>query len=52
MGKLLIRTRPGLHALFGGGSWGSGVHCGSRAVYCSNVPWNVGTSLGVWCVCD
>ena len=52
MGKLLIRTRPGLHALIGGGNWNNGVHCGSRAVNCNNYPWNVNTNIGVWCVCD
>ena len=52
MGKLLIRARPGLRALVGGGSWSHGVHCGSRAVYCVVVPWYVGTYIGVWCVCD
>ena len=52
LGKLLIRTWPGLHALIGGGNWNNGVHCGSRAVNCNNVPWNVNTNIGVWCVCD
>ena len=52
MGKLLIRTWPGLHALIGGGNWNNGVHCGSRAVNCNNYPWNVNTNIGVWCVCD
>lgn len=58
LGKLLICAGPvhgtfrALLALIGGGSWGHGVHCGSRAVLCYNYPWNVGTHLGVRCVCD
>ena len=58
LGKLLICTGPvhgtfrALHALVGGGSWSNGVRCGSRAVFCGNYPWIVGTSLGVRCVCD
>lgn len=58
LGKLLICTGPvrgtfrALHALFGGGNWNNGVHCGSRAVNCNNYPWNVNTNIGVRCVCD
>lgn len=35
-----------------GENWHDGVHDGSRAVICDHCPWNVGTSVGVWCVCD
>ena len=58
LGKLLICTGPvhgtfrALHALIGGGSWDSGVRCGSRAVYCYCYPWLVYTGIGVRCVCD
>ena len=51
-GQAYMYSSTGLRALFGGGDWSSGVHCGSRAVYCNDCPWYVGTSIGVWCVCD
>ena len=41
-----------LAALIAGGDWGSGVGAGARAVYCSNCPWHVGTSVGVRGACD
>lgn len=51
-GQIYMPSQTALHALIGGGSWISGVHCGSRAVYCSDYPWYVGTYIGVRCVCD
>ena len=51
-GQAYIPSATALHALICGGGWGNGVHDGDRAVGCSNYPWYVGTSLGVWCVCD
>lgn len=51
-GQAYMYSSTGLHALVGGGSWNGGVRCGSRAVYCGIYPWNVGTAVGVWCVCD
>ena len=41
-----------LAALIAGGDWSSGVNAGARAVYCSNCPWHVGTSVGVRGACD
>ena len=52
VGQLYMANNTGLHALIGGGSWIDGVHDGSRTVNCYNYPWNVSTSVGVWCVCD
>lgn len=52
VGQLYMANNTGLHALIGGGSWGDGVHGGSRAVSCISSPWNVYTYVGVWCVCD
>lgn len=51
-GQAYMYSATGLRALIGGGNWGSGVHGGSRCVACSHFPWNVGTYIGVWCVCD
>ena len=51
-GQAYMYSSTGLHALVGGGYWGGGVHCGSRAVACNTYPWDVGASVGVWCVCD
>jgi hypothetical protein len=51
-GQIYMPSQTALHALIGGGVWGNGVHCGSRAVRCDNYPWNVNTSIGVRCVCD
>ena len=51
-GQAYMANSTGLHALIGGGRWTDGVRCGSRAVNCSAVPWNVDTNVGVWCVCD
>ena len=51
-GQIYMPSATALHALVGGGSWGGGVHCGSRAVHCAGYPWDVSTSFGVWCVCD
>ena len=52
VGQLYMANNTGLHALVGGGGWGSGVHVGSRTVACGNYPWSVDTGVGVWCVCD
>jgi len=41
-----------LAALIAGGNWGNGVRAGARAVYCSNCPWDVHTTLGVRGACD
>lgn len=41
-----------LAALIAGGSWGSGVRAGARAVYCSDYPWGVRTYVGVRGACD
>ena len=51
-GQAYMANSTGLHALVGGGNWNGGVRCGSRAVHCNTCPWNVLTSVGVWCVCD
>lgn len=51
-GQIYMPSVTAVHALIGGGGWGSGVRCGSRAVYCDASPWNVSTGVGVWCVCD
>lgn len=51
-GQIYMPSQTALHALVGGGHWGSGVHCGSRAVGCSDYPWYVTASIGVRCVCD
>ena len=51
-GQIYMPSQTALHALFGGGFWLDGVHCGSRAVACSAFPWNVHTLIGVRCVCD
>ena len=51
-GQAYMYSSTGLHALIGGGIWGDGVCCGSRAVNCSSCPWSVHTNIGVWCVCD
>ena len=51
-GQAYMYSSTGLHALIGGGCWTDGVYCGSRAVGCSYYPWSVGTTVGVWCVCD
>ena len=52
VGQLYMANNTGLHALIGGGGWNDGVHDGSRTVTCNSYPWNVNTSIGVWCVCD
>lgn len=41
-----------LAALIAGGSWGSGVHAGARAVDCPDCPWDVDASIGVRGACD
>ena len=51
-GQIYTPSQTALHALFGGGAWGHGVHCGSRAVKCDSYPWDVSASIGVRCVCD
>lgn len=51
-GQIYMPSATALHALFGGGCWYCGVHCGSRAVGCDYYPWDVSTYIGVWCVCD
>ena len=51
-GQAYMANSTGLHALLGGGFWGNGVPCGSRAVGCDPYPWHVSTYVGVWCVCD
>lgn len=51
-GQIYMPSQTALLALIGGGSWGDGVRCGSRAVICNNYPWYVGTYIGVRCVCD
>lgn len=51
-GRIYMPSATAVHALFGGGSWVDGVHCGSRAVVCYYCPWDVDAHFGVWCVCD
>ena len=51
-GQAYMANSMDLHALIGGGRWSNGVHCGSRAVNCGDVPWGVSARIGVWCVCD
>lgn len=51
-GQAWMYSATGLHALIAGGGWGGGAKCGARAVGCSNYPWHVDASIGVWCVCD
>ena len=41
-----------LAALVAGGSWGSGVRAGARAVDCFHYPWRVLTAIGVRGACD
>lgn len=51
-GDAYLPSATALRALYCGGSWGSGVRGGSRAVYCGLYPWHVHTYIGVRCVCD
>ena len=51
-GDAYIPSNTALHALFCGGIWSYGVHAGDRCVLANYYPWNVNTSIGVWCVCD
>lgn len=51
-GQIYMPSNTALHALIAGGGWAYGVHCGARALHCGLYPWDVDTSVGVWCVCD
>lgn len=51
-GQIHMPSSTALHAILGGGSWGDGERCGSRAMACSNAPRVINTYFGAWCVCD
>ena len=51
-GQAYIPSNTALRALFCGGYWSYGVRAGGRCVAANIYPWAVGSSFGVWCVCD
>lgn len=51
-GDAYIPSSTALRALVAGGSWGGGVHDGSRAVYAGSCPWYVAPDIGCRGVSD
>nr|DAT40585.1 MAG TPA: major tropism determinant [Caudoviricetes sp.] len=51
-GQIYMPSSTALHALIAGGNWRHGVHCGARAVFCNDYPWNADPDVGVRGACD
>ena len=52
MGQAYLPFSGGLSALFCGGGWVSGVHCGPRTVDAGSYPWDVNPGIGARLACD
>lgn len=51
-GQIHMPSNTALHALIAGGNWRQGAHCGARAVFCADYPWNSDVDVGVRGACD
>lgn len=51
-GDMYLPSNTALHALYCGGAWGDGVHCGARAAIANAYPWYSNAGVSGRGVCD
>jgi hypothetical protein len=51
-GSIVQQTADMLRQLIFGGGWANGAGAGARCVYLDSRPWDVGSYVGMRCVCD